>query len=535
MESWGIRPDLVLGHSIGELAAAHVAGVLSLPDAARLVTARGSLMQALPRGGAMVAVEAGITELDGLELPAGVSVAAVNGPTSIVLSGVEEALLPFVEEEFSGRGRRTKRLTVSHAFHSPLMEPMLDGFRAVARDIAYADPKIPAISTVTGRPAEEWTDPEYWVNQVRATVRFHEAVLTARDGGVRTVLELGPDAVLTGMIAAGFPAEPAGDTADPLAAVPLTRAGKAEPDTVVTALGTLFTRGAEIDWHAVLPGAGPVDVPTYAFQRKRFWLSPTGRSQVTGAGLRAAEHPLLGAAVDLAPDGAARSRTTVLTGRLSLTTHPWLADHRVQGTAIVPGTALIELAASLGATAQLTITEPVVVPDTGAITLQVVSDGSDITIFSRREDADSGDGPWTRHAAGTLDTAEHRDAPQADPWPDGLTEIDLTGVYERVAEHGYRYGPAFQGLRRLQRRDEELFAELEAPAELAESADGFAVHPALLDAVLHPLLPEVAGNRPASCPSPGAGSGSTPEPRPRAGRCWAPGSPRRVRTRCACW
>ncbi|WP_328301310.1 SDR family NAD(P)-dependent oxidoreductase [Streptomyces sp. NBC_00435] len=500
VESWGIRPDLVLGHSIGELAAAHAAGVLSLRDAARLVAARGNLMQALPRGGAMVAVEAGATELDGRELPAGVTVAAVNGPTSIVLSGAEAALLSFVEEEFTSRGRRTKRLAVSHAFHSPLMEPMLDEFRAVARELTYTEPKIPAISTVTGRPAGEWTDPEYWVDQVRATVRFHEALLTARDEGVRTVLELGPDAVLTGMIAAGFPAEPSEDAVERLAAVPLARAGKAEPDTVVTALGTLFTRGVDIDWHAVFPGAGPVDVPTYAFQRKRFWLAPTGRSHVTGAGLRAADHPLLGAAVDLAPDSAARSHTTVLTGRLSLSTHPWLADHRVQGVAIVPGTALIELVASLGATAQLTVTEPVVVPDTGAITLQVVSDGGDVTIFSRREDADSGDGPWTRHAAGTLDTEEHGDAPEADPWPDGLTEIDLTGVYDRVAEHGYQYGPAFQGLRRLQRRAEELFAEIEAPAELAESAAGFAVHPALLDAALHPLLPGVADSRPASLP-----------------------------------
>ncbi|MET9432576.1 SDR family NAD(P)-dependent oxidoreductase [Streptomyces sp. NPDC006551] len=496
VESWGVRPDLVLGHSIGELAAAHVAGVLSLSDAARLVAARGGLMQALPRGGAMVAVEASAADLDGRDLPAGVTIAAVNGPTSIVLSGAEKAVLSFVEEEFAGRGRRTKRLSVSHAFHSPLMEPMLDDFRAVARELTYNTPTIPAISTVTGQHAEDWTDPEYWVNQVRATVRFHEAVRTARDEGVRTVLEVGPDAVLTGMIAAAFPA----DEADSPVAVPLRRAGKAEPHTVVTALGTLFTRGAEIDWQAVFPGAKPVDVPTYAFQRKRFWLAPAGQADVTGAGLRSAEHPLLGAAVDLATGGAGEGGTTVSTGRLSLSTHPWLADHRVQGVVIVPGTALVELAASAGPIAQFTITEPVVVPETGTLTIQMVVDGTDVTVFSRSGDAGSGDLPWTRHAVGTLDTEGHRAAPDAEPWPGDLTEIDLTGVYDRVAEHGYEYGPAFQGLRLLWRHDEELFAEVEVEQDPAGNGAGFAVHPALLDAVLHALLPDVAGDRPAALP-----------------------------------
>jgi pimaricinolide synthase PimS1 len=496
VEYWGIRPDVVLGHSIGELAAAHVAGVLSLPDAARLVAARGGLMQALPRGGAMVAVEASVDELDGLTLPDNVTVAAVNGPTAIVLSGAEEALLSFVAEEFTVHERRTKRLTVSHAFHSPLMEPMLEDFRAVARELTYNTPTIRAISTVTAQHAEDWTDPEYWVNQVRATVRFHETVRTARDEGVRTVLEVGPDAVLTGMIAAGFSA----DEADSPIAVPLRRAAKPEPDTVVTALGTLFTRGVEIDWPAVFPGARPADVPTYAFQRKRLWLSPTGQANVTGAGLRSAAHPLLGAAVDLAMGGTGEGGTTVSSGRLSLATHPWLADHRVRGAVIVPGTALVELAASAGPIAQFTITEPVVVPDAGALTLQMVVDGADVTLFSRSGDADADDLPWTRHAAGTLDTGAHRPAPETETWPEDMTEIDLTGVYDRVAEHGYQYGPVFQGLRTLHRHHEELFAEIEAPREMDASAAGFAVHPALLDAVLHPLLPEVADSRPAALP-----------------------------------
>ncbi|MFJ5781465.1 SDR family NAD(P)-dependent oxidoreductase [Streptomyces hydrogenans] len=491
VESWGVRPDLVLGHSIGELAAAHVAGVLSLPDAARLVAARGGLMQALPRGGAMVAVEATAAELDGRELPAGVTVAAVNGPASLVLSGAEEPVLAFAAEEFAARGRRTKRLTVSHAFHSPLMEPMLDDFRAVARELTYHPPVIPALSTVTAGPAERWTDPEYWVDQVRATVRFHEALLTARDQGVRTVLEVGPDAVLTGMIAAAFPAE---ETDSPVA-VPLRREGRPEPETVAEAVGTLFTRGVEPDWNAVLPGARPVDVPTYAFRRRRFWLTPVSGSDVTGAGLRATRHPLLGAAVDLATGADGAGGVTVSTGRISLAGHPWLADHRVGGAVIVPGTALVELAATAGPLERFTVVEPVVVPETGALVLQLTVDGSEVTLHSRSDDPDAGL-PWTRHAVGTL--ADDAGAPAADgPWPPELTPVDLDGLYERVAEHGYGYGPAFQGLRSLHRGGEELFAEVAAD----QDAEGFAVHPALLDAALHPLLPGVADDtRPALLP-----------------------------------
>ncbi|MEU3607768.1 SDR family NAD(P)-dependent oxidoreductase, partial [Streptomyces sp. NPDC035033] len=496
MESWGVRPGLVLGHSVGELAAAHVAGVLTLPDAARLVAARGGLMQALPRGGAMVAVEATAAELAGRDLPPGVTVAAVNGPASLVLSGAEEALLAFAAEEFAARGRRTKRLSVSHAFHSPLMEPMLDDFRAVARELSYHPPVIPALSTVTGGPAEEWTDPEYWVRQVRETVRFHETVLAARERGVRTVLEVGPDAVLTGMIAAGFPA----DEPDSPVAVPLRRDGRPEPETLAAAVGTLFARGFDPDWNAVFPAAAPVDVPTYAFQRKRFWLTPSAGTDVSGTGLRPSPHPLLGAAVDLA--GGA---TTVSTGRISLATHPWLADHRIRGAVVVPGTALVELAATAGPLERFTIVEPVVVPETGALTLQLVVDGTEVTLHSRSDDPDAGpeDLPWTRHAVGTLD-GDHRPPAGDDPWPDDAAEIALDGLYDRVAEHGYAYGPAFRGLRSLRRHGEELLAEIataHVAGEAPDGPEGFAVHPALLDAALHPLLPGVADDtRPAALP-----------------------------------
>ncbi|CAM3803457.1 SDR family NAD(P)-dependent oxidoreductase [Nocardiopsis rhodophaea] len=491
MESWGVRPDVVLGHSIGELAAAHIAGVLSLPDAARLVAARGGLMQELPRDGAMVAVEAPLTALDGRALPAGVAVAAVNGPASIVLSGNEQVLLPFVATEFAEQGVRTKRLSVSHAFHSPLMEPILDDFRAVASKLTYSFPTIPAISTVTGERADDWADPEYWVDQVRATVRFHDAMQRAHTEGVRTALEIGPDAVLTGMIAAGF----SGDAEDHPVGIPLLRARKPEDETVASALGALFVRGVEIDWRTVLPEARPVDAPTYAFQRKRFWLSPTrSRAGFPGAGLHAAEHPLFSAVVDVAGGGGDR---TVSTGELSLSSHPWLADHRIGGNVLVPGTALVELIASTGDISQMTVVDPIVIPETGAVTLQMVVDGHDVTVFSRTAGTDAA--PWTKNAVATLSAVERPASPAADSWPDDLDEIDLGELYERVIAHGYEYGPAFQGLQRLWRRGNELFVEVESPG--LDGADtAFTAHPALLDSALHALLPGAADDREPTLP-----------------------------------
>ncbi|MGC5334548.1 type I polyketide synthase [Micromonospora sp. DT62] len=260
-ESWGVRPDFVAGHSIGELAAAHVAGVLTLPDAARLVAARGRLMQALPTGGAMVAVRAAEDEVVPL-LSDAVAVAAVNGPTSVVLSGEEAATLA-VAEKLAASGRKTKRLTVSHAFHSPLMEPMLDEFRAVAGSVTHHPPTIPVLSTVTGEPAE--LTPEYWVRQVRATVRFAAAVEALAARGVRTFLELGPDAVLTAL---GRECVADGEF------VPAQRADRDGPLVVTEALARLHNRGVPVDWPAFFAGARPVALPTYAFQRTRLWPDP---------------------------------------------------------------------------------------------------------------------------------------------------------------------------------------------------------------------------------------------------------------------
>ncbi|MER6561682.1 type I polyketide synthase [Streptomyces sp. NPDC001027] len=496
LESWGVTPKYVLGHSLGELSAAHVAGVWSLPDACRLVAARGRLMQALPRGGAMVSVEAAEDEVTALLAAHGdaVSVAAVNGPRATVISG-DESAVEAVASALAARGRTTRRLRVSHAFHSARMDAVLDDFRAVAASVTAHTPRLTVVSNLTGRPATagELASADYWVRHLRHTVRFTDGVDWLAAHGVTRYLEIGPDATLSALAQAGLP----DDTAERVC-VPVLRKDRPEPRTLLAAVAAVHVHGASVETEALLggdPGSPRIDLPTYAFTGDRYWLRPSlSAGDVTGAGLVGAGHPLLGAVVRVADDDR-----VLLTGRLSARAQPWLADHTVAGTVLLPGAAFVELVlragdeVGCGLLEDLTLEAPLALPDASGVQLQIAVGAPDaegrrpVTVHSRA-DADD-DGPWTRHADAVLAPAPA--VPEAEPvvWPPAdARSVPLDGFYDALAVRGYQYGPAFQGLRAAWRSGDVWYAEVALPEDQHRDAARFGLHPALLDAALHAQL-----------------------------------------------
>ncbi len=504
-ESLGVRPDFLMGHSIGELSAAHVAGVFSLADACRLVVARGRLMGDLPAGGAMLSVQSSEADVRATieGLTGRVAVAAVNGPAAVVISGDEDAVLE-VERVWRGRAVKTKRLQVSHAFHSHRMDGMLEAFAAVAEDISFSAPQIPIVANVTGEliSAEQICTAEYWVRHVREPVRFMDGVRWLGARGVRSFLELGPEGVLSAIVGDCLTEEP------PLAAVPLLRGGRPEPATVLGALAGIWVHGAGVDWVRVFEGSGArrVSLPTYAFQRERYWLARGAwtAGDLDAAGLGSGEHPLLRAAVPLADEGG-----RLFTGRISQREPAWLADHVVLDACVVPGVFFVELAlhaaGQLGCDLleELVIELPLVLGERNEVQLQVMVDAADedgrrsVKIHSRTATAGDGEdkGAWTRHASGVLACGEPVGGRWAEQervaaavgraWPpEDAIEIDVDDFYDHVAALGFDYGPAFCGVRSVWRRGEEFFTELSLPERERHQAHRFGLHPTLLDAAL---------------------------------------------------
>ncbi|MEU9033298.1 acyltransferase domain-containing protein, partial [Streptomyces sp. NPDC048383] len=340
-------------------------------------------------------------------------------------------------------GRKSKRLAVSHAFHSPHMDGMVEAFRQVVSGLSFSAPSIPIVSNLTGALIAdgEMGSAEFWVRHVREAVRFLDGVRTLEAAGVTTYVELGPDGVLSAMAQLCLTS----DDNHATAFVPTVRKDRPEAETVVTALAQVHVRGIAVDWQAYHSdtGAAQVDLPTYAFQREHYWLDAgTLGGDVTTVGLRSADHPLLGAAVTLADaDGL------LLTGRLSLTTHPWLADHRVMGSVLLPGTAFVEFALQAGERVgcdlidELTLAAPLVLPEEGGVEVQIAvgapdESGRRSVVFHSRDALAAEDEPWVRNATATLAEGEAQGpAFELAVWPPvGAEAVDVEGLYEGLAD-----------------------------------------------------------------------------------------------------
>ncbi len=470
-EHWGLTPDLLVGHSIGELAAAHVAGVFSLADACALVAARGRLMQAMPGDGAMLSIEAAEEEvaplLSGKEHR--LSIAGLNGPQQTVISGDAEAVTD-IAEHFKARGLRTTRLQVSHAFHSPHMDGMLEEFGRVAARISYGLPRTGLLSNITGKRAreDEMSSAEYWVRHARRAVRFLDGARSAHDEGAATFVEYGPGAVLCAMVKACLP--PGAVTV----CAPSLRKGQAEVASITSALGALHTAGVPLRWKAVLGGLGArrIDLPTYAFQRQRFWLKPAAAAaQATGE--QAGRYPLAGRRVTL-PDGRRLHTVDIGPGAQS-----YLADHRVYDRIVVPGAFYIAAMLSIGDATwpgsavelrNVDFVRALTFDDPGAralahIQLDPDGEGYRFTLATR-----VGEGDWVVHVTGGIAPAARAAASVA-----ALEDLRATlqvpitpgGFFEEMRAHQIHWLPRWRWLRSLSRDDWHALGQLTPPPSVA--------------------------------------------------------------------
>ncbi|WP_157573945.1 type I polyketide synthase, partial [Nocardia jejuensis] len=499
----GVRPDVVIGHSQGEIAAAYVAGALSLPDAVRVVVGRSRAITAIAGSGAMVSLAVPAAEVRELiaEWGSSLSIAAVNGPAATVVSGDVRAAVELLARcEHDGVWAR--RIPVDYASHSeqvlPLRESVLEALSGIApRTVPPGGPVF--VSTVTGQVMDTvGLTARYWFTNLRQTVRFEEAVAAAFEAGCRVFVESSPHPVLTGSI---------GDTLDARSdsttvVVESLRRDDGGLRRFLTSAAELFVAGGPVDWSAVAGASGGrwISLPPYAFHHRRFWSPPQRKSDAAALGVHAIGHPLLGAWVE-APD----TDRVVVTGRVSLDSMPWLADHAVAGRTVFPGTGFLELVATVADRVgcaeirDLALIAPLLLRE-DAVRLRIVVDEPDpeggraVRVYSGPDIGDLDDGrdeptgTWTAHAEAVIAAAVATRGPGVDrtSWPPaGAVAHDIAAIYEELARRGYEYGPAFQCLAGVWRDGDEVCAEVALPEG---DATGFGVHPALLDAVLHAVL-----------------------------------------------
>nr|BAO20201.1 putative type I polyketide synthase [Sphaerisporangium sp. SANK 60911] len=492
----GIHPHAVIGHSQGEIAAAHIAGALTLQDAAKISALRAQTLTTLTHTGAMLSINLPPDQTQTHLTPYKnhLHIAAHNSPTTTIIAGNPQALT-HLTNHLKQQGIHHRHLPVTYASHTPHITPLKHQILTTLNDITPQQATIPFYSTLTTTHITDTTTltPHYWYKNLRHPVQFEPTIRTLLDHGHHTYIETSPHPTLTTHIQT---------TAEhhtphtPTHTTPTLKRHHGDHHQLLHAIATLHTHGISATWPTP-PDARAVDLPAYAFERERHWLAAT--PSVSAPGVTALDHPLLSAAMELPQDDG-----LVLTGVISLETHPWLADHTVLGTTLLPGTAFVELALEAARHVgvdhldELTLHTALVLAGNGPVLLQVTVGAPDdagrrpVAIHSRSHTPgqESADNPWTAHATGFagVDTAETQ-VPDAAPWPpQEAVPIPLGDVYEDLARLGYEYGPAFQGLLRAWRHGREVLAEVALPPGVHGDVARFGVHPALLDAALHPLL-----------------------------------------------
>lgn len=513
--SWGIEPDIVMGHSIGEYVAACVAGVFGPEDALKLIAERGRLMQALPQNGEMAAVFANEALVAKILTPfrETISIAAINGPENTVISGARESVHTLLET-FAARGIHTQLLNVSHAFHSSLMEAMLDAFEQVASQVRFEAPHIALISNLTGQVLDEIPDARYWRRHIREEVRFTAGMRSLVEQGYDLFLELGPTPTLLGMGKACV--EKGIGTW-----LPSLRKGKADWSCMLESLGTLYNHGVEVDWAGFDRDyqRSKLPLPTTPFERKQYWLdlpaSKDHREHVHKPALHPLLHQRLCSALSMIQFESAIGPSAL----------PYLADHRIHGSVIFPATAYIEMSLAAAREAfdasiqlELTFQQALLLPENGARTMQLVlypmtAGETSFQVLSLPGDEVNGKGGWIQHASGKIRVVNTSRPAQGRP---SLREIQAScqeevpakELYQRLRESGLQYGSTFQGIKRLWRGYGEALGQIELPHILAQEVNTYYVHPALLDAciqVIAAALPDQSINDETYLPSRVAG------------------------------